>query len=94
MVGGRDGVVKLHFSIGSSDERPVPRPSSPHDTHPTPADLLVRAYGPLVSYIIVLTASTGTAESTAWSTCVHVTTPGIRFRLTTSAFGPFFDEAG
>jgi len=52
------------------------------------------AYGPVVSYIIVLTRSIGTADSSACNTWAQVTTPGIRLRHTCSAFGPFFDDDG
>ena len=36
----------------------------------------------------------GTAAKIASSTCVQLTTPGLRFRHTSSAFGPFLVDAG
>ena len=43
---------------------------------------------------MVLTRSTGTALSTARSTCATVTIPGDKFRQINSAFGPRLVDAG
>ena len=45
----------------------------------------VIAYGPLFSGCMVWAASIGMALASAASTCVQLTTPGDRFRLTSSA---------
>jgi hypothetical protein len=43
---------------------------------------------------MVFTTSMGIALSTARKTWAHVTIPGDKFKQTTSAFEPFFVEAG
>ena len=94
MIVGGDRVVKRPFLDRFEPELqagPLNRlPDTTLQTGGSPG----KAYGPDVSVIMVSIFSIGTAERTALRTWSQVTTPGIKFKLTTSALRPFFDEAG